>query len=608
MDELVEWRLVETELQGYIENDRLDEPALLRAIRAQLDPPAVNRNGERLRPYPLLAQSGLFVEVADQALVLKPVVYLDDEFAVVKCDQRNAVVGHWFITLSDKAMIEFNLILTSIGLSLDEPVKIDKILDLKLSESGIRLFGLTALESSMLAQRHPAIQSPTELHATLFPYQERGLAYLVMMREIANGCILGDDMGLGKTMQAIALMCRESELGRGSNLVVCPATLCRNWSTELKKFAPGLRVLEHSGPLRTGSLNTLMDFDIVISSYETMVNDSFLLGRIDWNCVVLDEAQAIKTSTAIRTTTAKALKRNFSLAVTGTPIENHLEDLWSILNFSEPSVLGTLSDFRVRFLDNEEDARIVQSLSSPLMLRRRLADIENELPELLQISQALEMSESTRTAYMALIENISNGSLHPLSGCQELRMICAHSRPHDDNFQDSAKVNRLIEILEEAFINGKKAIVFGSYREEIDLLVQRVSKAFAGSFVRSIDSRVPPNERGVLIDEFSDFPGAACLVLNTKAAGVGLNIVAANYVIHFNPELNPATTDQATKRAHRTGSTETVTAFHLYYADSIEEKIIQRAEDRRKMAEAGAPGSDEEPNINDVAWLINLKI
>ena len=135
-----------------------------------------------------------------------------------------------------------------------------------------------------------------------------------------------------------------------------------------------------------------------------------------------------------------------------------------------------------------------------------------------------------------------------------------------------------------------------------------MSRAFTGSFVRSIDSRVPPNERSVLIDEFSDFPGAACLVLNTKAAGVGLNIVAANYVIHFNPEWNPATTDQATKRAHRTGSTETVTAFHLYYADSLEEKIVQRAEDRRRMAEAGAPGSDEEPNINDVAWLINVKI
>ena len=604
LDHQIVWSLVGSELQAHAHGRRIPETQVRNLIRRGDVRVLGLEITAAIRLYPLRPYLGVELLLDESQILLNIVAHIAHEYVKIAGEQENVLIGNRLAIL-DRS--DYQIILNQLKLLDIEQSRgctIEQILNLQLSDSGIQVFGQERLVAERMPPAIEAVSRPVMLQATLFPYQERGYEYLKLMRSIANGCILGDEMGLGKTMQAIALLCNELGASRYPNLVVSPATLCRNWVRELQKFAPSVTTLEHVGPLRSGSAATLREAPIVITSYETLISDVTLMNRVDWNCVVLDEAQAIKNPASRRAGIVKSLNRRFSLAITGTPIENHLEDLWSILEFAEPSVLGSIHDFRARFEDNEQDASELQKITRPLVLRRRQGDVESDLPELIQIPLPLVMSSRERMIYDEQLSEIHNGEIPALVGVQKLRMICALGNSESSSDVSSAKIERLAELLEELFWGNRKAIIFGSYQNQIDKIVDSLRQRFPNAMVEHIDGRVAVKDRLAVVDSYTNFEGPAVLVLNPRAAGVGLNITAATCVVHFNPEWNPAVTDQATKRAHRTGSKQSVTVYHFCFENSVEERIVERALSRRQLAAIGAPGSDEEPGMSDIAWLL----
>lgn len=446
--------------------------------------------------------------------------------------------------------------------------------------------------SAILSGRPPA-----QLRATLYPYQLRGYQWLRRMSSEGIGCILGDEMGLGKTIQIISVILAGVEEGRCANLVISPATILENWRRELARFAPELKVLVHKGTRRTGYLEDLIEMDVVLTSYETAVADISLFRNIHWDLVVLDEAQNIRNPAAKRTRQLKTLKKKFAIAVSGTPIENYLQDLWSVMDFATPSLLGSLTDFQNRHPETVDGATALEPLVTPLLLRRRVSDVAKDLPEKVEVPQLLSMDEASAELYeqirrQTLQEHAHAGSLIALT---KLRTFSCHpwlqkERLSEDPFLVSPKLTRLVELLEEIFSKGEKALIFTSFSEMIDIIRDTIS-AVLGVYGDWIDGRVQIGERQSRIDAFSSHSGSAFLVLNPKAAGVGLNITSARHVIHYNPEWNPAVQDQATARAYRRGQNQIVFVYRLLYADTVEEVMDERMARKRALAEAAVVGN-----------------
>ena len=314
--------------------------------------------------------------------------------------------------------------------------------------------------------------------------------------------------------------------------------------------------------------------------------------------MVLDEAQAIKNPDAKRTRTIKSIKRQAAIAVTGTPVENRLTDLWSIADFLLPDRLGTLFDFQRAFPETRDGATALEPRVTPFILRRRVAEVATDLPPRIDIPQAIELDDKSVLAYeriRATADPAARGSA--LAVLQKLRLFCTHpwladeSRDVTDPKLCSNKLVRVNQILEEVFGWGEKVLLFSSFHEMSDLLARTINMTF-GVPVNQIDGRTPVPERQALVDRFSETQGAAALVLNPRAAGTGLNIVAANHVIHYNLEWNPAIEDQASARAFRRGQTRPVTVHRLFYSGTVEEFIDSRSTSKRDLARTSIVGSD----------------
>jgi SNF2 family DNA or RNA helicase len=444
------------------------------------------------------------------------------------------------------------------------------------------------------------------VNARLYSYQIQGFRWLSAVANEGLGCILGDEMGLGKTLQVITLFAAEKLSGQLPNLVVCPATLLENWRRELARFGPQLNVLVHQGAGRTGSTTLFSAADVVVTSYDTVIRDQILLSAVRWNCVVLDEAQAIKNPDAQRTAAVKSLPRRVSLAVTGTPVENRLEDLWSITDFVLPGMLGTRREFLAHFEDTATDAQRLGPLVSPILLRRLVSEVADDLPPRIDIPQPLRLDLAAAETYeqIRLDAEAAYGSAGGLVALGRLRMFCAHpclvGKGTDEPAENWPKYQRLIEILEEIFSAGEKALIFSSYTEMADVIISDIPRRFVGVHVDWIDGRVAISERQTKVDRFTQSPGPGVLVLNPRAAGTGLNITAANHVIHYNPEWNPAVEDQASARAHRRGQTRPVTVHQLFYMGTVEEVIVDRLEAKRELAEGAARATNAEPDANEI--------
>lgn len=461
-----------------------------------------------------------------------------------------------------------------------------------------------ATEGSISSSFIPASDDiPIGIEAKLYSYQLLGWRWLKFLLAEGSGGLLADEMGLGKTLQIIAAL---SDSGNGPlrpSLIVAPGSLLENWRREICKFAPNLRVLKHHGALRTGRPADLIEYDVVVTSYDVVVTDNSLLNMLRWKVVVLDEAQSIRNPSAQRTKAVKHLNRDAGLAVTGTPLENRLLDVWSIIDFVFPGYLGDTKDFEKEFLNNADGAAHLEPLISPLMLRRRVSEVAQDLPPRIDIPQIIELDESEIVAYEAERERIyaQYGAAATLVALTSLRRFCCHPILMGGEFKISdpmsfSKFRRFDEIVQEIFERNEKVIIFTSFTAMADIIAQHISYRFS-AFSGIIDGRLPIEKRQSMIDEFGAVKGGAALVLNPKAGGAGLNIVAANHVIHYNPEWNPALEDQASARAHRRGQELPVTIHRLLIADTVEDVVNNRLERKRILSNAaiiGIEGADED--------------
>ena len=453
---------------------------------------------------------------------------------------------------------------------------------------------------------------PSQIKAQLYTYQRTGYFWLKFMLEENQGCILGDEMGLGKTLQVIAIMQDYKNKSKTPMLVVAPVSLLQNWERECARFAPDLKVIIHHGSKRSGRYKDLEKNDVVIISYNTAVSDTALLSMIRWNLVVLDEAQNIKNPASERTKYVKRIPRISCIAVSGTPFENHVSDIWSIVDFVKPGLLGTLSEYEQYISDDVEGGDRIEPILSPLMIRRLVANVASDLPDKIVIPQPIKMSRSESVRYEEFRkEALSHEKSVSLGDLQKLRMYCTHPQlcnidDGEDPASSSIKYQRLCEILEEIQARGEKVIMFTSFQKMFDIIEKDIPLRL-GMKVYKINGNTPVEDRQGIVDVFNEYIGSALLVLNPRAAGTGLNITSANHVIHYNLEWNPSLEDQASARSYRRGQKRTVIVYRLFYSNTVEEIVNDRIERKRSISEAAIVGtSGEKENKEDLISAIHI--
>lgn len=455
---------------------------------------------------------------------------------------------------------------------------------------------------------------PYGLNAKLYKYQKIGYNWMRYMLNENSGCILGDEMGLGKTLQIITLMLYYKHEKKTPILVIAPVSLLQNWQRECERFAPSIKTLIHHGSRRSGRYKTLEENDVVIISYNTAVSDSSILKMINWQLVVLDEAQNIKNPGSDRTKFVKMIPRNASIAVTGTPFENHVSDIWSLADFVIPGLLGTQTEYNNYISDDIEGADKVQPLLTPIMIRRMVSDVATDLPEKIVIPQAIEMSEIESLKYEELRKDASGAGLSGGIGIailQKMRMFCTHPYLCCDYqtfnpIKESLKYQRLCEILDEIFELDEKVIIFTSYQEMFNIFEKDLSVRY-NIPIFTINGKTKVENRQTIVDRFNECEGTALIILNPRAAGVGLNITSANHVIHYNLEWNPALEDQASARSYRRGQQKTVFVYRLYYINTVEQVVNERLERKREIAKTAIVGTDGSiENRNDILNALNI--
>ncbi|MDD3862001.1 MAG: DEAD/DEAH box helicase [Candidatus Gracilibacteria bacterium] len=454
----------------------------------------------------------------------------------------------------------------------------------------------------------------------LLPYQQDGFEWLSIINQENIGCILADQMGLGKTVQVIRLLTEIFlKFEDAQCLIVAPSTLLENWRREFLKFAPAIPVLLHRGADRPALKKEFMPYTIILVSYDTVLRDFTLFQMFEWHVVILDEAQAIKNPAAKRTRIIKSLERKVSIAVTGTPMENRLTDLWSIMDFANSGLLGSMRGFLSKFPEGIESAKKLEPMISPLILRRTIDQVALDLPDKIEIPLPLEMDEQmaedyelVREAALAKYGEISA----KLASIGLLRLFCTIPESASQslgidfkfNWECSPKALLLHQILEEVFAFSEKALIFTSYTKSIDKLKEYIAASFSYCWIGVIDGRLPVEERVPLVESFNKLNRPGVLIMNPRAAGSGLNITGGNHVIHFNPEWNPAVEDQATARAYRIGQKRKVTVHRFFYINTLEEIIVERLERKRKISATAIVGTDEidKTTSQDIIRALNI--
>jgi superfamily II DNA or RNA helicase len=448
---------------------------------------------------------------------------------------------------------------------------------------------------------------PKQFNAELRPYQQEGFEWLHRLAAWGVGACLADDMGLGKTVQALAFLTDRAKMGPA--LVVAPVSVCRNWVMEIAKFAPALNPILFSEGDRSSHLKVAGKSDIVIVTYDLLTREGEQFIDKKWATIVLDEAQAIKNRTTKRSEVAMQLQTDFRLIMSGTPVENHLGELWNLFQFANPGLLGSLDQFHERFTlpieKFKDDARrdTLRRLVQPFILRRRKDEVLKELPAKTEITLSVELSADERAFYEALrrkaLEALENGAddagggekhLRILAEIMKLRRAACHPLLADANagIMESAKEKLFGEIVSELIENGHKALVFSQFVTHLAILEKVLKKQNVK--YQYLDGQTPSAKRQKSIDAFQNGEGDIFLI-SLKAGGTGLNLTSADYVIHMDPWWNPAVEDQATDRAHRIGQLKPVTVYRFVTENTIEEKIIQLHERKRDLADSLLSGT-----------------
>jgi SNF2 family DNA or RNA helicase len=502
--------------------------------------------------------------------------------------------------------------LDPLDLSLPEVLALERASDDRLS---VQIAPKSLTDASTETLKSPEGFTVPGLQATLYPYQSGGVAWIMDTVREAGGIVLADEMGLGKTVQIISSLLLDLPAPDAPALILAPTTLIANWVRELARFSPGLTLRVHRGPDRARLPRDLLGAQVLITTYDTAVNDLVLFRAIEWSWLICDEAQAVKNPASQRRLAVASIRRKRTIPVTGTPVENHLLDLWSLVDLAVPGLLGNQIAFEERFPDDDTAARQLAAITAPVVLRRRVKDVANDLPPRADVEVPVELGSTLATEYDAVLDETL--ARYPAAGALvatgQLQLFCAHPwlRTPDAGATDwedrvevarlsgaalmTPKLERAVELLNEAFQNGRKVLVFANFnacgpilREAADL--RGTPEAFWGA----INGATAAGARQPLVDAFAAYDGPAVLVLNPRAAGAGLNITAATVVIHLTQVWNPALELQASARAHRRGQTKPVTIYHMYYVDTVEEVMMERARRRREMGAEAVPPSGQE--------------
>ncbi len=448
---------------------------------------------------------------------------------------------------------------------------------------------------------------PSTFKADLRDYQTEGFKWLARLSHWGVGACLADDMGLGKTIEALSIILEKAP--KGPTLIVAPVSVCMNWETEAERFAPTLNFISLVTGNREKIIKNLKSFDLLVISYGLLqqANISKMISKINFQTIVLDEAQAIKNFTTKRSQAAMNLKGEFKLITTGTPIENHLGELWNLFRFINPGFLGSLSHFNKNFaapIEKYQDRnarRQLKKLIQPFMLRRTKNQVLEELPPRTDILLNVELSAEEMAVYEALrrqaIEKLENKDMPPgqkhlqiFAEIMKLRRACCNtSLVLPDTALASSKLTVFGNLLDELMLNKHKALVFSQFVDHLKIIREYVKEK--GISYQYFDGSTTQKERKKRVDAFQSGESDIFLI-SLKAGGLGLNLTAADYVIHMDPWWNPAVEDQASDRAHRIGQKRPVTVYRLVVKNTIEEKIVALHQKKRDLADSLLGGAD----------------
>jgi superfamily II DNA or RNA helicase len=542
--------------------------------------------------------------------------------------QRLAAATSRFVKLPDAGWVELNTdavqsaheAMADLGLDELSPVaqKIGLEQAAHLDEAGLKRF-IDSPEAKALRQKLanfegiPDIELPANIQAELRPYQKEGFDFLCHLTDTKLGGILADDMGLGKTLQTLSwLSWLKERNGRQHKpaLVICPASVLHNWRREAERFTPHLKVLVlQSGAARHNLRKQIPQHDLIVTNYALLRRDLEDLQKFPFSAVILDEAQFIKNPTAQVTQSVKQLKATQRLALTGTPLENRLMDLWSITDFIQPGYLGNQEHFTQTYEPKVEGAEGVDAqriarrrLSAklrPLMLRRLKQQVAKDLPDRIEVRRDCELGEAQRKLYLAELrrsrdqvmqtvaeKGLAKSKIHVLAALTRLRQICCHPQLVGSD-SISGKTDTLFELLEPLLQEGQKVLIFSQFVQMLRLLETECKTRQISTHVLTGETK----ERQAVVQNFQEDGQAAVFLLSLRAAGTGLNLTNASYVVLYDPWWNPAVEAQAIDRSHRIGQTRTVNAYRLIAPGTVEEKIWE-LQQRKAQAIADVLGEE----------------
>ena len=501
-------------------------------------------------------------------------------------------------------------------------------LDFALGESARLLWsGITSVveKARELHQTPKPVALPIGLQAKLRPYQEEGVQWLGQLIQHEAGGVLADDMGLGKTLQTIAHLVREKESGRMEHpsLVVMPTSLVGNWQRELAKFAPGLKVCVLHGPKREQHRGAVPGADVVITTYPLLVRDIEAFENQPFYLVILDEAQAVKNPRSLAARAVRQLSAQHRMCLSGTPVENNLEELWSLFDFLMPGFLGTAEKFRSHFRipiersGNQQRLEALRDAVTPFILRRMKESVAKDLPPKTEIVRPVELGDEQRELYESIRvaahgdvrrairqKGVTASTIAILDALMKLRQVCCDPRlvtvPSARKVKGSAKYELFFDLLTQQLEQGRRVLVFSQFTRMLDLMALGLQERK----VNYVELTGATQDRQKAVDRFEGREVDVFLI-SLKAGGTGLNLTSADTVIHYDPWWNGASQAQATDRAYRIGQTRPVFVYNLIVAGSVEERMLRLQQRKAQLAQsllglANAPTALSECDLDDL--------
>ncbi len=457
-----------------------------------------------------------------------------------------------------------------------------------------------------LPKEPPCRDEPPGLQATLRPYQREGLGWLQHLREHDKGGVLADDMGLGKTLQTISHLATEKAEGRMDlpTLVIAPTSLMGNWAREVRKFAPHISVVEYHGAQRASVYEDICGADVVLTSYPILIRDEEKLAQQPWHYVILDEAHAIKNRKSRVHQSVRAMDSRHRLCLTGTPVENHLGELWSLFDFLNPGLLGSEARFRswyripIEKYGDEERLLALRDIVAPYILRRVKSDVAKELPPKTRLLRPVDLTGKQRELYEAIRvaahakvrqtirkKGLAGSTVPILDALMKLRQLCCDPRLVKMDaarfVKQSAKFEATMELVDQQLADGHRILIFSQFTSMLKLLSEGLAEKRLPHLILTGNTK----DRQGLCDQFESGQ-ADVFLISLKAGGTGLNLVSADTVIHYDPWWNPQAQEQATDRAYRIGQKKPVFVYDMFVAGSVEERMLQLQQRKRKLADA----------------------